>query len=127
MRSKGALSPMGDTTNVIEYEQHVEYRDQDGNLLNEEQVRALEGQVEFKTIYETTTRLLDVHGNELPEGYVVDELKTVGEEGETEPIPVELAPTGVNDVTPRGEQKLDEQIEVEGAVCDVDANASFTQ
>ncbi len=48
----------------------MEYRDQDGNLLNEEQVKALEGKVEFKTRYETRTRVVDAYGNEIvaPEG-----------------------------------------------------------
>jgi dolichyl-phosphate-mannose-protein mannosyltransferase len=43
----------------------VEYRDQDGNLLDPEQVKALEGKVEFKTRYETRTRVVDENGNEL--------------------------------------------------------------
>lgn len=51
---------------VLSREQRVEYRDQDGNILNEEQVKALEGKVEFKTRYETRTRVIDDKGNELP-------------------------------------------------------------
>jgi dolichyl-phosphate-mannose-protein mannosyltransferase len=51
---------------VIGKEERVEYRDQDGNLLNEEQVKALEGKVEFKTRYETRTRVVDAEGNEVP-------------------------------------------------------------
>ena len=43
----------------------IEYRDTDGNLLNAEQVAALEGSVSFKTQYETRTRLVDEHGNEV--------------------------------------------------------------
>ncbi|KAI0395203.1 dolichyl-phosphate-mannose-protein mannosyltransferase 1 [Xylariaceae sp. FL0594] len=50
---------------VVAHEEKVEYRDQDGNLLNEEQVKALEGKVEFKTKYETRTRLIDSAGNEV--------------------------------------------------------------
>ncbi|KAI1080505.1 glycosyltransferase family 39 protein [Whalleya microplaca] len=46
-------------------EEKVEYRDQDGNVLNEEQVKALEGKVEFKTRYETRTRVVDADGNEV--------------------------------------------------------------
>lgn len=55
---------------VVAKEEKVEYRDQDGNLLDPEQVKALEGKVEFKTRYETRTRVIDEHGNELqmPEG-----------------------------------------------------------
>lgn len=50
---------------LVHTEERVEYRDQDGNLLNEEQVKALEGKVEFKTRYETRTRLIDAQGNEV--------------------------------------------------------------
>lgn len=46
-------------------EERVEYRDQDGNLLDAEQVKALEGKVEFKTRYETRTRVVDADGNEV--------------------------------------------------------------
>lgn len=55
---------------VIGKEEKIEYRDQDGNVLDPEQVKALEGKVEFKTKYETRTRVIDEHGNELemPEG-----------------------------------------------------------
>ena len=48
-------------------EEKVEYRDQDGNLLNEEQVAALEGKVSFQTRYETKTRVVDAEGNEVEE------------------------------------------------------------
>lgn len=53
--------------NVLAREERVEYRDQDGNLLDEEQVAALEkdGKVSFKTKYETRTRLVDAQGNEV--------------------------------------------------------------
>ncbi|KAI5801502.1 dolichyl-phosphate-mannose-protein mannosyltransferase [Peziza echinospora] len=56
---------------IVRQEEHIEYRDQNGNLLNAEQVESLKGQVEFKTRYETKTRLLDQHGNELPSNYVI--------------------------------------------------------
>ena len=49
-------------------EEKVEYRDQDGNLLNEEQVSALQGQVEFKTRYETRTKVVDSNGNVVGDG-----------------------------------------------------------
>ncbi|KAJ4259590.1 Dolichyl-phosphate-mannose--protein mannosyltransferase 1 [Fusarium torreyae] len=52
---------------VVAKEEKVEYRDQDGNLLDPEQVKALEGKVEFKTKYETKTRVVDEEGNEVPE------------------------------------------------------------
>ena len=46
-------------------EEKVEYRDQDGNTLNEEQVRLLEGRVSFSTKYETRTRVLNSAGDEM--------------------------------------------------------------
>jgi dolichyl-phosphate-mannose-protein mannosyltransferase len=52
---------------ILSREERVEYRDQDGNVLNEEQVKALEGKVEFKTRYETRTRIVDADGNEVQE------------------------------------------------------------
>ncbi|KAK4456876.1 glycosyltransferase [Cladorrhinum samala] len=50
---------------IVHTEERVEYRDQDGNLLDEEQVKALEGKVEFKTRYETRTRVVDAAGHEV--------------------------------------------------------------
>ena len=52
---------------IVSREEKVEYRDQDGNLLDPEQVKALEGKVSFKTRYETRTRLVDAQGNEIPQ------------------------------------------------------------
>lgn len=52
---------------ILSREERVEYRDQDGNLLNEEQVKELQGKVEFKTRYETRTRVVDANGNEVPQ------------------------------------------------------------
>lgn len=49
-------------------EERVEYRDQDGNLLNEEEVAALKGKVSFETRYETRTRVVDAAGNVLEDG-----------------------------------------------------------
>jgi dolichyl-phosphate-mannose-protein mannosyltransferase len=46
-------------------EQSTEYRDQDGKLLNEDEAKSLEGKVQFETKYETRTRVVDVHGNEI--------------------------------------------------------------
>lgn len=59
----GAPPPPGQR--ILSREEKVEYRDQFGNLLNEEQVKALEGKVEFKTRYETRTRVVDAEGNEI--------------------------------------------------------------
>ncbi|KAH8802747.1 Dolichyl-phosphate-mannose-protein mannosyltransferase-domain-containing protein [Xylogone sp. PMI_703] len=58
---------VGPGTSIVSKEERVEYRDQDGNLLSPEQVKALEGKVSFKTRYETRTRLVDANGNEIQE------------------------------------------------------------
>ncbi|KIH87555.1 dolichyl-phosphate-mannose-protein mannosyltransferase [Sporothrix brasiliensis 5110] len=50
---------------ILSRDERVEYRDQDGNILDPEQVEALRGKVEFKTRYETRTRLVDEAGNEI--------------------------------------------------------------
>lgn len=49
-------------------EEKVEYRDQDGNLLDKEQVSSLEGKVSFQTRYETRTRVIDAAGNAIADG-----------------------------------------------------------
>ncbi|RKF79055.1 Dolichyl-phosphate-mannose--protein mannosyltransferase 1 [Golovinomyces cichoracearum] len=51
--------------NILSSEQKVEYRDQDGQILNEEQVKYLRGKVNFKTRYETKTRLVNSQGIEV--------------------------------------------------------------
>ena len=48
---------------IVSREEKIEYRDQDGNLLDEAAVKALEGKVSFKTRYETRTRLVDGSGS----------------------------------------------------------------
>ncbi|KAK3371984.1 glycosyltransferase family 39 protein [Podospora didyma] len=58
-------APLEAGQRILSREERVEYRDQDGNILNEEQVKALEGKVEFKTRYETRTRVVDAQGNEI--------------------------------------------------------------
>ncbi len=50
---------------IVSTEERIEYRDQNGNLLNEEEVASLEGKVSFKTRYETRTRVIDAAGNEI--------------------------------------------------------------
>jgi dolichyl-phosphate-mannose-protein mannosyltransferase len=59
----GAPVPPGQR--VVAREEKIEYRDQDGNLLDPEKVKALEGKVEFHTKYETRTRLVDTDGKEI--------------------------------------------------------------
>lgn len=51
----------------------VEYRDQDGNILDESLVAALqkEGKVSFETRYETRTRLENGHEVDVVDGKVV--------------------------------------------------------
>ena len=61
----------------IAAEEKIEYRDEEGNLLDEDQVQALAGKVSFSTRYETRTRLVDENGNEVAddggvEGTVID-------------------------------------------------------
>lgn len=51
---------------ILSQEERIEYRDQDGNLLDEEQIKELAGKVKFETKYETRTRVVDEQGNELP-------------------------------------------------------------
>jgi dolichyl-phosphate-mannose-protein mannosyltransferase len=43
------------TNRVLAGEEKIEYRDEAGNILNEEQVKELEGKVSFSTRYETRT------------------------------------------------------------------------
>jgi len=53
---------------IIGREERIEYRDQNGNLLDKAQVAELEkeGKVSFEYKYETRTRVVDAAGNELP-------------------------------------------------------------
>lgn len=60
--------PLGGVT-----EEKIEYRDENGQLLDEEQVKALEGKVSFSTRYETRTRLVDAEGNEIHNAVVEEE------------------------------------------------------
>lgn len=57
--------PAAQEPRVVAQEERVEYRDQNGNILDPEQVKELEGKVEFKTRYETRTRVIDENGNEV--------------------------------------------------------------
>lgn len=58
------MTPQPQQPQIIGREERVEYRDQEGNLLNEEQVESLkkEGKVSFQTKYETQTRVIDPQG-----------------------------------------------------------------
>lgn len=59
------VTPQPAAESIIHKEEKVEFRDQNGNLLNEEQVSSLEGKVSFKTRYETRTRIIDAEGKEV--------------------------------------------------------------
>jgi dolichyl-phosphate-mannose-protein mannosyltransferase len=55
---------------IVSKEERIEYRDENGRILNEEEVAALAGKVSFKTRYETRTRIIDTEGKEIYEGLV---------------------------------------------------------
>lgn len=55
---------------VLSKEERIEFRDENGRILDEEEVKALEGKVSFKTRYETRTRVVDAQGNEIRESLV---------------------------------------------------------
>jgi dolichyl-phosphate-mannose-protein mannosyltransferase len=55
---------------VLSKEERIEYRDENGRILNDEEVAELAGKVSFKTRYETRTRIVDAQGNEIYEGIV---------------------------------------------------------
>lgn len=67
--SEGVVTPQASAAeSILSREEKVEYRDQDGNLLDEQQVKALEGKVSFSTRYETRTRVVDAQGREIADG-----------------------------------------------------------
>ncbi|TGZ77999.1 PMT-domain-containing protein [Ascodesmis nigricans] len=110
-------------------EEIVEYRDQNGNILNEAQVKALEGKVEFETKYETRYRVVDEFGNEIESSDqpIVDQNAPVPEEPEAvEPEtpgaeePVVAAPENVEaeaepQTEPAKEPEPEEAAPAEGA------------
>jgi len=55
---------------VVRKEERIEYRDESGRVLDDDEVSALAGKVSFKTRYETRTRVVDGEGNEIYEGLV---------------------------------------------------------
>lgn len=88
--SAGALTS-GVGVSVLGQEEKVEYRDEQGNLLNDEQVQALvkEGKATFHTKYETRTRLVDELGNEVPEGFAPAHPDVQGQNPDTKGMPEE--------------------------------------
>ena len=115
---------------IVSREEKIEYRDQDGNLLDEAAVKALEGKVSFKTRYETRTRLIDGSGNEIgeqeaheaaadkapvapphPDEEGVDpETKPAAEESIIVEKPAEVKPEGVKEDIKK-EEAIQEKIE----------------
>ncbi|KAL6712435.1 Dolichyl-phosphate-mannose--protein mannosyltransferase 1 [Coniothyrium glycines] len=71
---------------VVSKEERIEYRDENGRILNEDEVSALAGKVSFKTRYETRTRIIDPQGNEIYEG-LVDSHDEAEEQGVAPPHP----------------------------------------
>lgn len=55
---------------ILSKEERIEYRDENGRVLDDDEVAALAGKVSFKTRYETRTRIVDAQGNEIYEGLV---------------------------------------------------------
>ena len=105
---------------IVSKEEKVEYRDQDGKLLDPEQVKALEGKVSFKTRYETRTRLIDAQGNEIPQpedaGVAPPHPDVEGVDRETVGIPepeVQGKPVAQKDV--KADESKEESIAKSGA------------
>lgn len=91
---KEAVTPQAqgapiDGQQVVGSEERVEYRDQDGNLLDADEVAQLmeEGLASFSTKYETETKLVDQFGNIIP-----DSEKSLYESGSAAAKPESVAP-----------------------------------
>ncbi|TQW01209.1 hypothetical protein V2A60_002216 [Cordyceps javanica] len=65
LNSTAVTAPSSEPS-IISQEEKIEFRDQDGNLLSDEEVAELQGKVEFQTKYETKTRVVDDNGAEVP-------------------------------------------------------------
>lgn len=81
---------------MIAQEEKVEYRDQNGNLLDEAQVQALlaDGKASFETKYETRTKLVDEMGNEVnPSDIAPPHPDVEGQNPDTRGIPEGFANT----------------------------------
>lgn len=75
-QAEANVTPQADAGSTTE--EKIEYRDENGRLLDEEEVKALEGKVSFSTRYETRTRLVDQQGNQIDEGPLVEEAGVAG-------------------------------------------------
>lgn len=59
---------------ILARESAIEYRDEQGNILDPEQVEAMKDQISFETRYETRTRLVDLaNGQSVVEDRLVEE------------------------------------------------------
>lgn len=111
---------------IIGREERIEYRDEDGNLLNEDEVAALDGAVSFQTRYETKTRLVDEQGNEIgynqAEGGVAPphpdvenvDAKTKGRAGESRKVGAEDSMTADAEKDLGKEQSLSDEAKRKG-------------
>ncbi len=85
-----AVTPQANAVggNVVR-EEKIEYRDQDGNLLDEKAVKSLmeEGKAKFETKYETRTRLVDEEGNEVQQAIAPDHPDVEGQNPDTKGLP----------------------------------------
>ena len=73
----------------VHKEEKVEYRDQDGNLLDEEQVAELkkDGRAKFETKYETKTRVIDEDGNVYEQPLAPEHPDVEGQNPDTRGVP----------------------------------------
>ena len=62
-KAREAVSPLVAQPQKIVYDDKVEYRDAEGNAINEAQAKELEAKASFTTKYETKTRILDADGH----------------------------------------------------------------
>jgi dolichyl-phosphate-mannose-protein mannosyltransferase len=99
-------------------EEKVEYRDEEGNLLDEEQVKALEGKVSFSTRYETRTKLVDEYGREVWE----DEGTAGASADGVEPVSGHEAGEGEASTKP-GKARVREDVDKEWSVVNEKATA----
>jgi dolichyl-phosphate-mannose-protein mannosyltransferase len=74
---------------VIGREEKIEYRDEQGNLLDDAAVKSLmaEGKAKFETKYETRTRLVDEEGNEIQQPLAPEHPDVEGQNPDTKGVP----------------------------------------
>lgn len=110
-KGDAAVSQKAGEQQIIAQEEHVEYRDQDGNLLDEAQVAELlaEGKASFQTKYETRTRMVDEFGNEVNASGVAPEHPDVqGQNPDTKGVPEEKGRSQPADVNAGGSVKKED-------------------